>query len=220
MSRPTRSLPHVAQHGVSLIVVLLILVIVSILGASGAQIAMMAERGSRNDRDMQVAWQAAESALMDAEFDIHGVVKTTAKPTLTENNRRYIFEDMLSDENFVQGCGSSATNKGLCLWQENSKPAWLSVDFTSNDANAKTVQFGDITNRAYSSSPSGTSLGVQPAKAPRYIIEALPDAVERAIGVSDPNSSYQRPQFVFRVTAMGFGPRPDIRAVSQIIYRD
>jgi Tfp pilus assembly protein PilX len=51
---------------------LLLLVIVSILGVGAAQIATMGERSARNDRDMQVAWQSAEAALMDAEFDIHG----------------------------------------------------------------------------------------------------------------------------------------------------
>lgn len=58
------------QRGVSLIVVLLILVIVSILGVSGVQISMMAEKSARNSRDYQIAWQASEAALVDAEFDI------------------------------------------------------------------------------------------------------------------------------------------------------
>ena len=61
------------NSGVTLIVVLLILVVVSILGVSGIQISMMGERGTRNDRDQQVAWQAAEAALVDAEFDIEGL---------------------------------------------------------------------------------------------------------------------------------------------------
>ena len=58
------------SRGASLIVIMLILVVVSILGVSGIQVAMMGERGTRNDRDQQVAWQSAEAALIDAEFDI------------------------------------------------------------------------------------------------------------------------------------------------------
>ena len=34
--------------------------------------AMLGERSTRNERDYQVAWQAAEAALMDAQFDIRG----------------------------------------------------------------------------------------------------------------------------------------------------
>ena len=210
---------HASQRGVSLIVVLLILVIVSILGAGGAQIAMMAERGSRNDRDMQVAWQAAESALMDAEIDIHGDSITNAKPTLTENNRRYIFENMSDDNAFVEGCGASAgapADKGLCRWTEGITPVWLSVDFAAVGNSAKTVEFGEITKRVYATTISGTAVGVQPVKAPRYIIEAIEDKSVRDLGTS----SKPLPTFFYRITAMGFGPRPDIRAVSQIIYRD
>ena len=61
---------HHQQSGMSLIMVLLILVVVSLLGVGGAQIALMSERGARNDRDLQMAWQAAEAGLIDAENDI------------------------------------------------------------------------------------------------------------------------------------------------------
>jgi len=61
---------HKSQHGVSLIMVMLILIVVSVLGVGSAQIALMSERGARNDRDQQVAWQAAEAALNDADFDM------------------------------------------------------------------------------------------------------------------------------------------------------
>ena len=73
------------QKGASLIVVLLILVIASILGVSAIQISMMAEKSARNDRDYQIAWQASEAALVDAEFDIEGM------PASSSNKRNSIF---------------------------------------------------------------------------------------------------------------------------------
>ncbi|MGI4777788.1 MAG: pilus assembly PilX family protein [Janthinobacterium lividum] len=197
-----------AQRGVSLIVVLLILVIVSILGAGGAQIAMMAERGARNDRDMQVAWQAAEAALMDAEFDIHGPNTSTAK------RRTAVFTDMHDTNAFLVGCGSSSTNKGLCALAETGQPAWLAVDLTASGSSAKSVAFGDFTGRVFNASVPGTPVGAQPAQVPRYVIEPIRDPAERNLSVTAPL------KYVYRVTAMGFGPRPEIRAVSQIIYRD
>ena len=207
MSRNPHSNPHIAQRGVSLIVVLLILVIVSILGVGGAQIAMMAERGSRNDRDMQVAWQAAESALMDAEFDIHG-------PNTSTTKRQSTFTDMHSTNAFVIGCGSGTTDRGLCALSETGQPAWLAVDLAASGSGAKSAAFGDFTGRAFAASPTGTLVGIQPAQAPRYIIEPIQDPAERNLSVTAPI------KYVYRVTAMGFGPRTDIRAVSQIIYRD
>lgn len=196
------------QKGVSLIIVLLILVIVSILGAGGAQIAMMAERGSRNDRDMQVAWQAAEAALMDAEFDIHGRQGVPG-------SRQIIFKNMHDENSFVSGCGQEVMDRGLCTLNTTGLPAWLSVDFTATDNKARTAVFGEFTGRTFAASSGGASVGVQPAQAPRYIIEPIRDHV------TDRNMGYgSAVNYVFRVTAMGFGPRPDIRAVSQIIYRD
>jgi type IV pilus assembly protein PilX len=188
MTRPSDP----SQRGVSLIVVLLILVVVSVLGVGGAQIATMAERGSRNDRDMQVAWQSAEAALTDAEFDIHG-------PNTAAGNRRSVFKDMRDINLFVAGCGTSGTSKGLCTLVETGKPAWLTVDFTIDAATART-----------------TALGVQPAKAPRYIIEPIVDVLERDLGTG----TGKPPSFVYRVTAMGFGPRADIQAMTQMMYRD
>jgi len=191
----------VDQRGVSLIIVLLLLVIVSILGVGAAQIATMGERSSRNDRDMQVAWQSAEAALMDAEFDIHG-------PNTSSSNRRAVFTNMANTNAFVSNCGSSGTSKGLCTLETTAQPAWLSVDFTATTS-AKTAAYGDFTGRSF---PAGTT-GIQPVKAPRYVIEPIEDPANRDISGS--TTSY-----IYRVTAMGFGPRADIQGVVQIIYRD
>ncbi|MDQ0073244.1 type IV pilus assembly protein PilX [Variovorax boronicumulans] len=188
------------QRGVSLIIVLLLLVIVSILGVGAAQIATMGERSARNDRDMQIAWQSAEAALMDAEFDIHGP---------GTSSRQSVFTKMANTNAFVSGCGDSGNSKGLCTLVTTGQPAWLAVDFTITLSSAKTAAFGDFTGRTF---PAGAT-GIQPAKAPRYVIEPIEDPANR--DVSGATTSY-----VYRVTAMGFGPRDDIQGVVQILYRD
>jgi type IV pilus assembly protein PilX len=192
------------EAGASLIVVMLILVIVSILGVSGIQISMMGERGTRNDRDQQIAWQAAEAALVDAEFDIEGL------PTTSSTKRNTLFKSGATDiMKFESGCGTSGQSRGLCtLTEGNTKPAWLSVDFTTTGNAAPTVNFGTFTGRNF---PSGDK-GIQPERPPRYVIEAIPD----------PKSSRTSPQtrYVYRVTAMGFGPSAQTQSVVQIIYRN
>jgi type IV pilus assembly protein PilX len=195
------------QRGVSLIVVLLILIVVSIVGVGGAQIALQGERSARNDRDMQVAWQAAEAALQDAEFDIHGPGAT--------NSRSALFSDLQSTDSFVDSCGnaSNGTNRiGLCALVQSGKPAWQTVDFTQADAAARTVRFGTYTGRSFAAGDPATPAGIAPFQAPRYVIEPIPDPGHR--NLSTPAT------YIYRVTAMGFGPRRDIQAVTQIIYRN
>lgn len=193
MNKPflkTRNAPTSAR-GASLIMVLLILVVVSLLGVGGAQIALMSERGARNDRDMQIAWQAAEAALVDAELDMSNV-------------RTTVF-DSKSQTPFVVGCGTSGQNIGLCTADlSTGKPAWLDVDFTDTTS-APTAEFGAYTGRDFAAGAAG----IQPAKAPRYVIEMVPD----------PIGDKSNPSFMYRVTSMGFGPREDIQGVLQMIYR-
>ena len=72
---------------------------------------------------------------------------------------------------------------------------------------ARAVKFGDFTGRTMSTGSSG----IRPEIPPRYIIEVLPD--------STPGSNASTPKKLFRVTAMGFGPRKETQAVLQIIFR-
>jgi len=182
------------QRGLSLIVVMLLLIVISILGVGGAQITVMAERGSRNDRDMQVAWQSSEAALLEAECDIHGPCTSTRRT------------DFVALNAFVAGCSSS----GLCALAQTGQPAWLAVDFTATGSAAKTAEYGAYTGRSFS---AGT-LGAQPSKKPRYIVEIIPDRFINRDATRAPVT------YLYRVTAMGFGPRDDIQAMTQSIYRD
>lgn len=192
------------QKGASLIVVLLILVVVSIVGVSAVQISMMGERATRNDRDLQIAWQSAEAALVDAAFDIEG------QPAASSNKRNAVFDRSGVDlAKFQSGCGTSGQSQGLCQLNATGNPAWLTVDFTSTATSAPTVAFGTFTGRNF---PSGAQ-GIQPAQPPRYVIEAIPDpSSSRTSGVTG--------QYVYRVTAMGFGPNADTQTVLQMIYRN
>ena len=190
------------QRGVTLIIVMLILVVVTILGIGAAQIALLGERSTRYDRDYLVASQAAEAALMDAEFDIRG-------PNTSSNSRVATFKP----ENggyFIDGCGTTTATRGLCAPPpDGAKPIWTSVDFLDTSASAHTVQFGAYTDRYFDNGSSG----IKPAQAPRYIIEMVED---RCIGCNAAGAAAPK---LYRVTAIGFGPRTDIQVVMQIAFR-
>ncbi|WP_273422274.1 pilus assembly PilX family protein [Curvibacter lanceolatus] len=193
------------QQGASLIVVLILLIVVSLLGVGSIQIATMGERSARNDRDQQIAWQAAEAALMDAELDMD-------PNGMGLGSRRSSFAPITDASAFVLNCGSSSTNRGLCAENPSGKPAWLVVDFLSTSS-PKTAGWGDFTGRN-NPTPYPTGGGLKSFQAPRYVIEAIKDPAEvQTKGIVES-------RYVYRVTAMGFGPRQDIQAVMQMIYRD
>lgn len=188
------------QQGASLIMVMIVLTIVSILGIGAIQISMMSERGARNDRDQQMAWQGAEAALIDAQIDIDG---SSTSGNIT-SSRSSIFKPQPLTFNFVDGCAGAGNSLGLCLPSALGKPVWLLVNLADATSAAQTTEYGAFTGRTFQAGGAG----IQPAQKPRYIIELL----------TDPDIALKG-SYVYRVTAMGFGPRQDIQAVLQIIYR-
>lgn len=206
MPKPILSSRPAAQHGVTLVVVLLILVVVTVLGIGGAQIALLGERSTRYDRDYLVASQSAESALMDAEFDIAG-------PNAFPGNRVALFSPSNTGI-FVPDCGSNGVSTGLCEAKaETLKPVWLTVDFLDNTAGtARTVEYGQFTGGQFDA--GGT--GIKPARKPRYMVEVLDDREWGNSAKYDPS----KPQLkLYRVTAMGFGPKLENQVVMQMTYR-
>jgi len=190
------------ERGTSLIMVMIILTIISILGIAAIKISMMSERGARNDRDQQIAWEAAEAALLDAEQDIFGPATSS---------RRSTFTPVTDAQAFVDGCGTSGNKRGLCAPVTSGRPVWLTAnfDFSDSSSGAPSTAYGTFTGHTFAAG----SIGIQPVQLPRYVIEPLRDPADRDLG----NPS---PSFVYRVTAMGFGPRKDIQAVVQMIYRN
>lgn len=183
-------------------VVMVVLVVLALLGIAGVQMAMLAERSTRHDRDYQIAWQSSEAALLDAEMDIEGL------PTGTPTLRHHLFDSQPDMQGISAHCGTSGQYRGLCDSTNetpNTPPAWLRVDFTDTSPSAPTTAFGTFTGRHF---PAGTA-GVQPAQAPRYLIEF----------VRERQATSATPPVVYRITAMGFGPHPDTQVVLQTIYR-
>ena len=199
MSQTNARLAAHKHKGFSLITTLILLVVVTILGIGAAQIVLQSEKSTRYERDSQIAFQAAEAALLDAEFDIRG-------PNISAASRTSTFVTG-SAVGFVDGCGTG-TQRGLCEPSAaGQKAVWYRVNFQDETSSAQTVKFGEFTGRSLS---TGTS-GIRPEIAPRYIIEVIPDPT--------PGSNASTRPTLYRVTAMGFGPRKSTQAVAQMIFR-
>ena len=204
MTRPTNAAAagtarQDAEHGVALVVVMIVLAVVSLLGIGSSQLSMMTERAARNDRDTQLAMQAAEAAALDALSDIDLPPGTGAR------SQAFVGSNLLE---FEAGCGTAGPRKGLCARTTTGKPVWQTVDLADE---TRTAGFGEFTGRSFPTA-AGASRGLMPATRPRYIVEAIEDA-ELFRDLAKP------PGLAYRITAMGFGPRPDIQAVVQLLYR-
>lgn len=224
------------QKGVSLIVVLMLLVIVSLLGVASMQIVMMGERAARSDRDMQLAWQGAEAALVDAEIELQGPNSFSGSRTA---------QILATGPQVTVGCNASSGNpwRGFCsldsgaVYGKKSKdlqgsaiPTWLTVDFTNTSANAPSVALGTYTGRSFNNANTAEGRGIQPALAPRYVIEHIPATIDPGNpsgGMTTPNQQSfgggnkgDARGGLYRVTSIGFGPRSDIQAVLQTVYRN
>ena len=214
------------QRGFSLIVALMMLIVIIILGVSASQMAINEERGARNDRDRQLAFQAAEAALKDAEFEIYGngaPACTLAGQVNRGRMRTGTYTCFNEGNNYGYALGCSAPpNAGLCT-NNPALPAYLdgtNVDFykdASGSGNNHTVAYGQYTGRTYGSQAtlgSGQPVSIYP---PRYIIEAVPKNTSVDSLTCDGCGAGAGGSIMFRVTAMGFGASPNSQVVLQAV---
>ncbi len=107
MNAPS-TLDHKPQRGSALVVVLLFLTLMSILGIAAMRTSGLEERMAGNSHDRDVALQAAEAALRDAERDVRVNINT--------------------------GSSFSATCvDGLCLMSTTATPQWRTVNWNGAD---------------------------------------------------------------------------------------
>jgi type IV pilus assembly protein PilX len=189
------------QAGASLIVSLIMLIVVLTLSISVATMSLQNEKSSRSDRDRQVALNAAEAALKDAESDID--------PQNTPASTRKTFFDATSNLYFETGCASGESNpyQGMCLPTVVGIPVWQSVDLADSGSSSKSVAFGKFTGQTMTTGKSSF-----PAKLPRYIIEVIPD-------IDPGKEATEQTKYMYRITVVGFGANEQTQVVLQSYYR-
>lgn len=184
------------QRGIALLVSLMLLLMVMLLGVSAAQLALQGEKAARGERDRDVAFVAAEGGLMDAERDI----EDSGDPA-----RRVAFE---GGDGFADGCagGGVGLRKRAAAGEA---PVWQAVDLSgATDGGACTATHGAYTGALL---PAGE--GFLPFKKPRYLVERM--ACHQP---GDDASAEAAPKYCYRVTAIGFGARPETEAVLQSVF--
>ncbi len=200
--------------------VLIMLALVFSIAAVSSRIATSGERAARSDRDRQVAFQAAEAALSDAELDIMHPAST----------RGCEFPDVFPEP----GCGADSNQRGICttdLAQPN-EPLYKVVDFDEQeDTLRKYVRFGEFTGgvtrlesfqaKDLNNSDSAASTVGIPADAPKYIIERVTMANDLR-GIVDAtgqivNIPAAQTRGAFVVTAIGYGYAKSTKVILQAL---
>lgn len=193
------------SRGAALVVALLMLMVILMLGMAASQSALQGLKTTRNDGDRQVALQAAEAALRDAEMDIE-------QSPDAGKSRSHIFSRR-STLGFPApgeaGCNGGGANLYLGLCRQagmNALPVWQTVDFGEDAATARSVAYGTFTGQVLQ-----VGKGALPSRLPRYIIELF--------SYNRPGESAGKPSYFYRITAVGFGARETTQVALQSFYR-
>ncbi len=181
------------QSGFTLIGILVMMVVLAFIALAAVSTSVVQERMAGNARDRNVALQAGEAALRDAELDI--------------------------EANLTMSSGfSSACTTGLCVPPSMALPAsavsapkWTTIDWP-NQSRA----YGSITGATSLKGPNNEALASQP----RYFIEmlpALPPPVgeSNCLGCSSVPSNRAR---AYRITVRAFGVRDTTSVMLQSVY--
>ena len=232
------------QNGVALVVVLLFLVAITGISLWTARQSMLAEGMARNQMDQEVARQAAESALRDAERDIDTAsLGQMAGNASCQRNVAPSDNVGFNPADFASDCA-----KGLCLKDDASYSA---TDWSAAAAANQTVAepwwptgkgglWGDdpddkpgrvpVTTANCGSFTGGVPLGTYtgvPAiqgvsKQPEYVIEAFHRKnVRMNLGETQVTSSGEKVNqwsTMYRITARGFGYSQRTQVVLQTVF--
>lgn len=138
------------QSGVVLVIVLLFMLALSTIAIFGARNVTLGERQARNEVEYQVARQAAEAALRDAERDIYPDAPSVPPVTTACNRTNSLFraaERVISASEFTDTClggqcwvptarysvawnSATTTNRGEPWWPISKGGLWASSGST------------------------------------------------------------------------------------------
>jgi type IV pilus assembly protein PilX len=185
-----RRSPPQRQRGAILVVVLMFLVLLTIISVSSISGVTLEEKMAGNLREQNTAFQAAESALRDAEIDLEtGINGVPHRDPMT----------IAAHFPAAPGCGGAFID-GACrnadhMVQIVTASGW---DWTSA---TKTVAYARYTG-------ADPLMGV--FRQPRYVIEYLPQMDD---ATTTPATRH------FRVSARGWGANQNSVVTLQTVYR-
>ena len=212
-----------SERGSALVFLLILLLGVSMLALLANRSAIVENVASRSSRDYIIARSAAESALADASNAIgpqsatvfSASAKTAARTQLGGCTLGGALGAGTADGTGSQSAGGSAT-PGLMDFRacdSQTKAWWQELTLTQFETYSASI--GDITGDATSTTIAASTPKVRSYKKARVIVEPL--AFTPAGGNASAASGSA--EYVFRVTAVGYGPTADSVVMLQETWR-
>ena len=211
------------ERGVSLPVVLMFLLVITTLGTIGMRRSTTGETLSRNQLDYEVARQATEAALRDAERDLRSITTSLLPNALCARNDDRPVGGATRSPNFDNTCP-----RGQCRFERtyydtsnyttvtNPEPWWPTINgkkgLWEGPPTAPSAKPSDAlgagANCTFTGAvPLGTFSGVPRfagvARQPEYLIEYLAAGNDK----------------IMRITARGFGADINTEVVMQTYFR-
>ncbi|MEJ8856619.1 pilus assembly protein [Variovorax robiniae] len=217
------------QRGVSMFIVLVMVMLSSLLVIWASRTALFSEMITGNDSDYQRAFEAAQAMVRDAEFDIMGTLadgKTECRSGAAYVGCRELAGGVFfpADEDDFQTLSDSlraaspSCMRGICLGNDgtflNSK--------TGLEAMQKVAATYGTYTGAKATAASNPLLMTGAGQAPRawYWVEVLPYDVGAATtaGPAQRFAPDAGNPYVFRITAVAKGLKPNSMAVVQTVF--
>lgn len=214
-----KALHKSGQHGVALIVVLIFIVALTSLAIFSARDVSLGEQLARNQLDSQVAREAAEAALRDAEFDLLLPTGTLRAGAFCDRGTDRALSGTAAPSAFQANClrgqcrvppamyattnydtAPSATNYEP--WWPASKGGLWNDDISTKPTTAASANCLTFTGGVPFGTFSGRTRIAGVSRQPEYLIEALTNGTD-----------------LVRITARGFGRNPNTEIVLQSYFR-
>ena len=210
------SMPTIAKHqtGVVLIISLIMLLALTLIGVTSSSVTSLEEKMAANNKDINLAFQAAEAALRDVENN-----------TLASNQPKPAFARTATDAN--QGVSGIYTTLTQCITSDNirtstSTPA---LDTTKQPFYEKVDWYGTKVVTYTNGSGSSTRL-VGLSRPPVYIIEEISctpatsgGTGSGSLGAGAAAVTSSGETIIMRITAHGWGSNTNSVATVQSTVR-
>ena len=197
MTRRTALHAHARQGGTVLLVALMFLIVITLLGLSSMKSTTLEERMAGNARDYNIALQAAEAALRDAEADLKGSGTTVGRIVTVSS----------FPTNLIGGGVSGCVSGGLCIPVN---------ELTQLYNNSAMVNWGGNTTTIYGTYTGAAALaGV--SQAPRYVLELMQfqDGKNKDTACK---SVFSQDCYYIRITARGWGANSQTQVTLQEVF--
>ncbi len=198
------------QEGSVLIVSLILLLLMTIVGITGMNMTSLEERMSGNYRDQEMAFQAAEAALVEGENFIESTNLTLAD---------FYTDPKCSGTNcFTSDCSGGLVNEtagGLCFngtFKVSSEPV-NSCELGTTRPWESMARWSNAAQYAQANSISGNSADA------KFIIEFRCFTVRDDTNATADPSQLAQWALLFRITALAQGGTSDSRVMLQSTYK-